>query len=286
MEKCKFCGAELKPGIKFCTKCGTPVGADKPTRSSQTNHSNSARATQANTNETIDKIKNHSLNYFSWYKNAIMNPSIVDDSNKYNGLITLLLNVILVAYSFYIVFNRVFLAVKTGANQTMEYFGSSMKLDIPTGFSLFMRLFLIVLAYYGVFLLIGFFCKKMMINKDEDIFKYSNQLGSFSSSLIALQLLMAVFLLVSIPKDLTAVSSFSVLDSFEFVIVLVAILSAIWSVAYIASMILDEGKARFDKIYVAVITLLLNNVMLYFLFKMFLNSTVNKYSDIIKGFIR
>lgn len=82
MQKCKNCGAELKPGVKFCTKCGTPIEANQDLESASQNISSKA---------TVEKIKKHSLNYFSWYKDSIINPSEVNYDNKYFGLVSFLI---------------------------------------------------------------------------------------------------------------------------------------------------------------------------------------------------
>ena len=62
MKKCKKCGADLKPGIKFCTKCGTPVDGDVESDSTVT--ISEKKKESAINSETMDNIKKHSLNYF------------------------------------------------------------------------------------------------------------------------------------------------------------------------------------------------------------------------------
>jgi len=290
MNKCKNCGAELKPGIKFCTKCGAPIEDSNMSESvSRSNNVKPTRTTRSDpNNETIEKLKKHSLNYFDWYKNSIKNPTNVDNENKYNGLITLLLNAILVAYSFYIVINKLLTAAKTEVSQSADAFGlgSAVKLDLPTGFPLYLRIFFVAVLYYVIFLLVGFACKKYLINKKETVFDYSNQLGSYSSSLVILQLVVALFLLISIPTDINSISSVSVLGSFQFLMVLIVIITNVWNVAYTASIIMDNVKTHLDKIYVGVITLLANNIVLYLIFKIVLNSATSKYTEIFKELMR
>lgn len=280
MQKCQNCGADLKPGVKFCTKCGTPVAAADMTGTTNQSAPATRSAQPQQTNETIDKLKKHSLNYFAWYKNSITKPSNVNYDNKYFGLVSLLINVLLVAYSFYILGNRVLTTVLDGVSQASSMFGSSNsdQVSVPSGMSLYFKLFLVVLAYFAVFLIVGFVCKKYLLNKNTDFFNYSNQLASFSNSMIILEIIMVLVLLATVPTSVETFSSFSSWGSLKFLVVLLVLMSNIWSVSYIASIVIDKGQMQLDKIYVGVVTLIVNSVVLYFVFKMILNSLQSQYA--------
>lgn len=286
MEKCKNCGADLKPGDKFCKKCGTPVDEIHVSNGETTSKSTS----EIKNNETIANLKKHSLNYFTWYKDSLLKPSIVKNDNKYFGLTTLLLNAILAAYAIFTVLDKLFLAAKDALEDTAisDYstIAKEMKLNIPTGFSLYFQILMLAVLYYIVFLIVGFVCKKYLVDQKVSLFDYANQLGSYSSSLIVAQIIMAILLLMSVPGDLTSLQSmsalFSLLGSIKFVVVVLAVISSIWTVAYVSSIVLEKAQANMDKIYVAVITLLLNNLVLYLVYKMIANSMISKYYTLFK----
>ncbi|MQS76230.1 zinc ribbon domain-containing protein [Companilactobacillus halodurans] len=305
MKKCKHCGAPLKPGDKFCVKCGTPVEDDTVERTVTDNPSNNstrrtiddtvqsvhsataAAAENINSNETFQTIKKHSLNYFSWYKDSIINPSKVNYENKYYGLVSLLLNVILVSFAIYIIGNRILSFVFESLETAFNYLGSdnSTSTSIPTGMFLYSRLFFIVLVYFAIFLLVGFLCKKYLVSQKTDFFNYSNQLASFSNVMIILELILSLYLLVSVPKDFSGVTGASILGILKFVAVIIVLMSSVWMVAYISSIVSDYGKMRLDKIYVAVITTILCNIVLYFVFKMVFASIQANYSSIGQNII-
>lgn len=274
MEKCKNCGAELKPGIKFCTKCGTPVDDSvKPTKKESENKNN----------ETMEKIKNHSLNYFAWFKESIVSPSKVNYDNKYFGLVSILLNAMLVAYSFYVLGHQIVSSIMEMFNEAANIFDrtASNRVALPNGISLYLKLLFITAIYFAVFLLVGFACKKYLVDKDTDLFGYANQLASFSNSMIILEIIMSLFLIMVVPSNIAELSSFdSYRSSFVFLIILLTLMSTIWSVSYIASIVIDAGKAKIDKIYVAAITLILTSAVLFFVFKMVFNSLVAQYSNL------
>lgn len=286
MQKCKNCGAILKPGVKFCTKCGTPVdGVVSEEREENNNISKSI-----SNNETIDNIKKHSLNYFAWYKKSISKPSEVDYSNKFFGLASIIISALIGTFAFYAILNKLFSTAKTAVNAASEYAASSLSNSlIPTGFKLYFQLFLMVLAYYAVLILVGFVCKKYLINRSTNLFDYMNQLGGYGNSMIIFQLLLVIFLLMIIPSDLNSVSalsaaSISALGSFKFLVILMMIISSIGIVSYVGSIIIVKGSTNLDKIYVGIITLVLSSAVLYFVFQIIASSLLSKYISTFSSF--
>lgn len=268
MEKCKNCGADLQPGVKFCGKYGAPVDG-----SIENNSTTASRLNKANNSETIASIKSHSLNYFSWYKKSISKPSEVDNSNKYFGVVSIVISVLLASFAFYSIIGKVFAGAESAINEVSRYYPNLSNAGVPTGFKLYFQLFLMVLVYYAVFILIGFVCKKYMIDKDTTIFNYTNQLGSYGNSIMIVQLLLVLFLLVS------STSSFILL------IVFMMILSSISAVAYIGSIVVTKAQAKLDKIYVAIITLFASNAVVSIIFMITARSMILRYVEIIKNLL-
>lgn len=282
MQKCKNCGAELKPGMKFCTKCGTPVDNINTKR-----NSTSFGTVSIDKKQTVEQIKKHSLNYFSWYKDSIIRPSDVKYDNKYFGLISLLLNAIIVAWAFYIVGHRTIVAAVETANQYSNLLGrSSDSINVPNGLSLYLKLLIITALYFAIFLLVGFVCKKYLINNRTNIFDYANQLASFSNSMVILEFVIAIVLLMSMPSNVSSFTSYSNWSSVKLLIVLIVLIANIWMVSYIASIVIDKGLLKIDKIYVAVITLIVNSAVLYFVYRMVYNSLISQYPALSSGIIK
>jgi len=275
MNKCQHCGTELKPGVKFCTKCGAPV---EETRGNMSGTVTATETTRSNNNETIAQIKKHSMNYFTWYKNSLKHPSLVNYDNNYNGLITLALNSMLLAYSFYFVINRILSLLKVQAG---GIYGST----IITGFPLYIRFFLMAVVYYGIFFVVGFACKKYLINKNETIFNYANQLGSYCSSILVLRLIVILLLFLSMPSNLAITSNNALAGQLQFFVVLIVIISSVWNVSYIASIIMNEAKVHFDKIYAAISVMLASNVVLYLISKTIFGSFSGIFMQFLKGMI-
>lgn len=275
MQKCKNCWAVLSPNSKFCTKCGTPVAEVG-------NNTNGAYQPQRSivSERNVNNLKERSINYFGWFKNSLKKPSQVDYDNKYYGLISLVINALLVAWAIYTFGYRSVMTGMDAVNSARYYFGgSASQSGFPDGIQLFLNLFLMALVYYAVFLIVGFLCKKYMVNNEIDIFSYSTELASFSNSMLLINLLIVISLLMFMPSNINNFNASSLLGSLKFLIVLIVLSSNIWVVSYISSIVVDQVKMNLDKIYVAVITLVVNSAVLYFVFKMIYNALVAKYSS-------
>jgi len=263
MDECRNCGAELKSGVKFCTKCGEPVDVTSVvTHQSVTDN-----------NETMKRFKNHSMNYFKWFKESIISPSKVNYDNKYFGLVSLFINVILIGYALYVFVHQMMMSTMGLIGRL--YSGGEFLL---LGANLYTKLLFLPISYFAVFLLMGFACKKYLIDSKTDLFDYANQLAGFSNSIIILELILSLFLQFIVPSSFSAMTAYrSYESSFTFLMIFLILIATIWLVAYILSIVVNVNQMKWDKVYVAAGTLILNNIILLFVFKMIINSFLNQF---------
>lgn len=272
MERCRNCGAILQPEVRFCGNCGAVVN-----EGIRNNSMTMSRTNRSNNNARVSNTRQRSSSYFSWYEKSILKPSQVDSNNKYFGLISIAISIVLAMFVFYSVVNKVFAGAASAINEVSRYYtNSTANVDVPTGFKLYFQLLLMVLVYYAVFILIGYVCKKYLIDQDTNIFDYTNQLSSYGNSLMIVQFLLLVFLLIAIPSGM---------GSFKFLIFFMMILSSISAVAYIGSIIVVKAQINMDKIYVAVITLLASNIVVAVIFMTTASSMISRYTEMIKNLL-
>lgn len=275
MIKCPNCGAENKAGVKFCTKCGTQLSGD----ASATTTNNATQASQQ-ASERIQVLKKHSRNYFQWFTKSLKGPSMVVNDNKYFGLVTLLLNSALVAYIFHILWNKILVTFVEAANELINTFGrsSSSVSAIPTGFSLYIRLLLIVLIYNAIFALVGFSSRKYLVGDNISLSGYLNQLGSYSNAMLIVDIISIILLWVTLPTDLSAIENhYGFIYIFIFAL---SVLTLIWSIAFIGSILISDGKSKMDKIYVAALAQIIVGIVLFIVLKGVYSSVAANYSSI------
>lgn len=272
MITCPNCGAANKKGVKFCPKCGTRLSGEDT--------DNNSKASSTQTSERIQTLKKHSMNYFEWFVNSIKSPSVVSNENKYFGLVTLLLNSFLVAYIFHVLGNRILVTIVDAANGFLNAFNqdTSSTAAIPTGFSLYVRLLMIVLIYNAIFVLIGFLSRKYLIGENIGLSSYLNQLGSYSNSMLIADVISIVLLWVTIPADFSTIETN---HGFIYVFIFaLSLLSLMWSIAFIGSILISANKAKMDKIYVAIIAEIVVGIVLYIIFKGVYSSVAANYSSL------
>jgi hypothetical protein len=113
--------------------------------------------------------------------------------------------------------------------------------------------------------------------KKTNLYKYSNELAGFSNSLIIVEIITILSLLVSLPSNFDGFGM-AQLGVFKFLIILIVVHTTIWLVSYISSIVISNGKMKLDKIYIAVLTLIADNIVLYFVGRIISNSLIAKYS--------
>lgn len=226
-------------------------------------------------NQTFENFKKHSSNYFAWFVNSLKRPSQVDQKNKFFGLISFAINSVLMAWILYLLVSRVFQIVTDMIQTLSEQFGSSSSYydssDTISGGSIFLIMLITVIICFAVFLGVGFLCKKFLAHDEPSMLTYANTLGSYSNSMIAVEVVTVLFLLIALPRDL----SISIIDSIAkmagVALLLIGLIMIIFSIAFIASLVNENGRTSIDGIYVALIGYFASNVVMAIVFRIVFN---------------
>lgn len=322
--KCSNCGAELRPGDKFCTKCGTKVEAPVSTdQQPNTNESNNNQASNVNnadftngsgnqnikwnqnkrpqpelnqqtqnanfnkqvppvqqtvstkSNATVNALKQNSMGYFNWFKSTLAEPSKIQETGKYNGIISIIINALILAASIYVVGNQVLSALADAFNKFLTLGGNSQQIEVNASFVFYLKAFVAMIVFFAIFILIGYACKKYLMNSQESITTYINTFATFSNGMIVAEIVLAIYLLIAMPGDVSALTE-SASGLMIFLTILLAAIFGIFVTSYILSILYNSTKVKMDKIYVAAIGLFASNVIVYFIFKFFINTLFSK----------
>lgn len=315
--KCTNCGAELRPGDKFCTKCGAKVetSSTETVESNNVNTNNqvkspdlqaSAKTTgqsknwnqtqsqptmnqnnnanqvppvqqQGNGNATVDSLKQNSMGYFNWLKQTISKPSEIEDGGTYYGIISIVIHALVLALSIYVVGSQVLSAIAEALGDFLTLTGSSSQPQINVTFSFYLKSFFAMLILFAVFVLVGYVCKKYMTKTEESITGYINAFANYSNTMIIPEVILALYLLIAMPGDVSSLTQ-SASGLMIFLTILLTAIFSIFVVAYVLSIYRDSIKTKLDKIYVAAIGLFISNVIVYLIFKMFIQSLFSSNS--------
>lgn len=273
MNNCSNCGAQLAPNVKFCTKCGNPVVQAASVASQAQNYVAS--------NQTITVLKSRSSNYFAWIKQTIMDPTNDKTDTKFFGLISFFVHALLVAFALYRVNNAIAepIAKATHSSGLADVVSEMANFHVLTGFQLYAKILFFAVIYYAIFLGIGFFSKKLFLDKQADFFNYSNQLARFSNIILPLELLFAVAMFLTMPADITAGNP---MNAFSLMGIILVVSGAAWSAAFVSSIIMEKAQLKLNKIYVGMIALVASNVVILFLIKITILDFVNKYATMFQ----
>jgi len=254
MEFCTNCGIELKDNIKFCSSCGFNI-ADPKTN---------------NIEKASVSFKQNIMDYFKWLKDSIMHPSNEDNESRYFGLVSLFFHSLIMAYSFFILTKPVMNIIVT----LYEYLSDNYLYEssVPKHWNLYSKLALIVLIYFTIYIIIGFLFKRYLSDKQTTLLTFSNQLGRYSNSLFILEIILILFILTNVPHTSFYETTKASMKFFRNLSIIYALISTIWNISYISSIIITNGKLKLDRIYVALLAIVANNIGVYILLKIVSNS--------------
>lgn len=270
MNNCSNCGSTMNAGIKFCTKCGSKMSSDE------------VASVAGNSNVTMDNFKRQSSNYFAWVKQTVLDPSKVSTGNKYFGLISFLIHALLVTFAVYRVENGILTPIAKGLSSSQSSLGDlGRKADIATGGQLFFKLFFISIIFYAIFLGIGFLAKKFLVNKQTNFFDYVNKLATYSNALMAVELLLALAMLIFMPADISTGSISGFTKAMEIMFLLFIVIGACWDVAYVATFVIEKAQMKWNKIYVAMLSLVASNLAVWFMINHIISTLQSKFSSIL-----
>src|SRR5690625_482737 len=229
MLVCNQCNNEQETG-KFCGACGGSLQLDggettasqpvQQTTSPAANQAAATTATQPQTQQTTETIKNGLSEYWNYFLNLIKNPTgafQLNESHFINGLINIAL--FAVAFSLGVYFYANSLA-KKAVSTTAGFFGVS---DVSTAavslpfFSINSRLVFIMALYLLVSFGSAFVITK--IGKSDDSFKtFLSQYGGLTVPFAALNI-------IAILTGLIVIDLFTVFFFFFYCILILLVLS-------------------------------------------------------------
>ncbi|WP_220729571.1 zinc ribbon domain-containing protein [Apilactobacillus zhangqiuensis] len=268
---CPKCGNQLKEGAKFCPKCGAQIA-----QNAQANTASNNGQAQAATNENVEKAKQMSSSYFTWFLDTIKAPSkAVKAENKYFGLVSFIISAVISVLMSVTFFGKLYDVANNPSSPDfkgianyingaiivqLERLGNAYsKTDIlntisSTAGKVDLLVFLMVVA----FVLAGFIGKQIISkseNKKVDFFQYMNKLAAFTniSNILLLVSLIALFV-----QGAYAVG-------FIFIVLIITWINSFNGLTY--SIVSGNENSKFDKLHVAGLAILAVYVVLYVLFK-------------------
>lgn len=278
MNNCTNCGAQLAQGMKFCTKCGQQVVLASSMASAAELTSN------FNSNPSVVALKRQSTNYFDWIKQSLFDPMDKEKDTQYFGFISFLLHALLMSFSVFIVENTFLEPIQkvTQTNRLTEDISKSMGMTMTTGLPLFGKLFFIAMLFYVIFVAVGYFSKKILVDPQAGLVEYTNSLARLSNALLILELAFTVFTFVTMLGTITQ----SKLGNAAMLIFLNMVIGgAVWSVSYVASILLDKKQMKWNKIYVSMLALTISNLLMWFVAKYIFDDVLKNHGQLIKAIL-
>lgn len=266
---CPKCGNQLKEGAKFCPKCGAQIA-----QNAQANTASNNGQAQAATNENVEKAKQMSSSYFTWFLDTIKAPSKgVKAENKYFGLVSFIISAV-ISVLFSVTYFSKWVDLTTATSNPnykgltgylnglvelrFEALASSLSNLSDTIKSTANKIDFLVILMIAAFVLVGFVAK-VLLSKNEnqkvDFFEYMNKLAAFTniSNILLLIALIAIFV-----QGLYAAG-------FILIVFIITWINSLTGLTY--SIVSGNEKGKLDKLHVAALAILAIYVVLYVLFK-------------------
>lgn len=268
---CPKCGNQLKEGAKFCPKCGAQIA-----QNAQANTASNNGQAQAATNENVEKAKQMSSSYFTWFLDTIKAPSkAVKAENKYFGLVSFIISTVISVLMSVTYFGKLYDIANNSSNPDfkgityyingavgteLERLTSSYTKDdfLNTISSTAGKVDLLVVLMIAAFVLVGFIGKQIISkseNKKVDFLQYMNKLAAFTniSNILLLVSLIALFVQGAYAAG------------FVLIVLIITWINSFNGLTY--SIVSDNENSKFDKLHVAGLAILAIYVVLYVLFK-------------------
>ncbi|MQS53123.1 DUF6574 domain-containing protein [Companilactobacillus mishanensis] len=191
------------------------------------------------------KEENFLAEMAKWFVQTIKRPTKAATTNKYFGLASLLINVLLVSTAAHMMINRIF--------SVLHMINS----DVPTGISLFVRIFIAMIVFFGVQIAAGFGMYRQIIKDSTNIYKFMNRIATFSNLMIIVGLVFNLFVVM--------IGGISSMQNGGFrlaIYVLVGLLSIIWVTSYSMAFSFANIKDKFDRIQTVLVTVVANHAVL------------------------
>ncbi|MQS89675.1 hypothetical protein [Companilactobacillus mishanensis] len=198
--------------------------------------------------------------FFDWYNHSLIRPSDVQYSGKSYPIISVLINVLLAAVSV------TFIVAKVQESMARAMIGmtrmvsnnSAVHPAVPNPFLTFGILFASLLVAKLLYLVMAYLIKRWCIGKGKGFFDLFNSIVSRSNSMIIISIIVALFVVFATPESVLEMLRPWYLYT---LLALFTLSNVIWQGSIIVTIVMDEGKAKFDKFYIAILALISTTIV-------------------------
>ncbi|MQS53137.1 hypothetical protein [Companilactobacillus mishanensis] len=198
--------------------------------------------------------------FFDWYNHSLKRPSDIKYPGKSYPIISVLINVLLVAVSVTFIVTKVqeSMARAMIGMTRMVSNNSAVHPPVPNPFLIFGILFASLLIAKLLYLVMAYLIKRWCIGKGKGFFHLFNSIVFRSNSMIIISIITALFVAFATPGSVLEMLRPWYLYT---LLALFTLSNVIWQGSIIVTIVLDEGKAKFDKFYVAILALVSTTVV-------------------------
>lgn len=260
---CKNCGNEQESG-KFCGKCGAPLHTEQIDQQQTYEHEQQQSKNVSPQNETLDKVKHRSKQYWGYYLHYLKHPTSVfqhTDETK-NGLISIGIFVVIMTLLISSLMNSLTSEIGVSYNDTLTISSNSILASLVT-FLIFIFVPISLLFIINLGLGVPYNYKQMIA-----IY------GGFLSLPILLCVLAIVFLII----HSYLFFSFILLVSYIIVVALIPF--------YLITALLHNNSKKLDSFYgylIFYVAYILVNILL---FTIFADSMLGDIFNTLEDFFR
>ncbi|GAX04297.1 hypothetical protein IWT140_01935 [Secundilactobacillus pentosiphilus] len=264
---CPNCGAKLKPGAKFCTSCGYDLtqfnarSQQQPTQGAGQRQSNQQHVSQPNLK--VEAAKNYSTNYFSWLWDSIKHPSQTDLSvNQFFGATSFVISALLIGLISMVGLYRIIDAISSFESDLGSLFSevdgtsssdtaASVSQPSGSGFSLFLKIFIIALIFTAMFVLIGWLVRRYMIGDEKETYLgFATRLAGYTN-----------FSLIFLALALVFVALLNALAGGALLFIFLSLSVTTFSIGYSYTILEFKQTRGMDKIYALLIALIADSFL-------------------------
>ncbi|MCL0312443.1 zinc ribbon domain-containing protein [Apilactobacillus sp. TMW 2.2459] len=245
---CSHCGQKIQGTEKFCTNCGAAL---KPEATDNASNGN------VDVNETVNKAKNFSSNYFAWFIKTLKQPSeLVSNTHKYFGMVSFAIEGIITAWIMSIFSAPLVDAVNNGLSEydsfaAMGGMGRNDYLNLS-----FITLLIFSLALTALRVTAGFLSRRIEGSKVSYL-DYANDLAGITNITLVIELVILLFSLISSYPN-------------AIIMILVSVNFLFANVGYVFSLIRDNSHLKFNRVYTVTLSFVCLSIVTFIFSMLFM----------------
>ncbi|MBK3497436.1 hypothetical protein JFL43_22030 [Viridibacillus sp. YIM B01967] len=277
MLKCSTCGTEQESG-KFCGKCGNSITEQVESSEQTTSKQNEAAATTSSAvqsnqkttqNESIEKVKIQSRQYWSYFIKNLKNPShgFKEKGQQFiNAIISMAILSILLGITVYYGVSQSIKAASGGFSSTVEE---------VLGISLFSVIFYVFIFVAASMLIVEVVLLMMSRFVNQNI-SFKDIVGIYGAHLSPVISLAAVtFLFYLLSANITA----------SIMLVIVYILAIFIMPLYIICKLINEQPQKIDAFYGYIIYIVAFTIVYYIFIMVVIDTALGRFIDSLEYYL-